>query len=320
MRRIAPLLLALAVAVATPAFAQDPAPGSWGKKAEMIEANSEFATTEAAGKIYVLGGYPSSRESVKTVQVYDIATGTWTIGPPLPVVNNHGMAATVDGIVYLIGGQTDPNLAYVDTVYALDPKVGQWVQKAKMPVARSAGAPVVFEGKIYVAGGRPPHGAEFAVYDPKADTWEKLPNLPTQRNHIIGAAMNGNINVAGGRLLGGFQSNQVAVFEAYDPKTRTWSTAAPMLKPRSGHNGVIANGCFHVWGGEHKDGMHPDHDYYDPRNDKWTKLPDMAIPVHGVTGAAFVNGLIWVTGGGISNGGSSGTKLNQIYRPNVSCQ
>ena len=34
-------------------------------------------------------------------------------------------------------------------------------------------------------------------------------------------------------------------------------------------------------GGEHAGGMFPDHDYYDPRRDKWVKLPNMPIPVHG---------------------------------------
>ena len=46
----------------------------------------------------------------------------------------------------------------------------------------------------------------------------------------------------------------------------------------------------------------------------------MPIPVHGVTGAAFVDGLIWVTGGGTAPGGSSGSTLNQVYRPAVSCE
>ena len=286
----------------------------------MIEPNSEFATTELDGKIYVLGGYPKTRISVATVQIYDIKTDKWTLGPPLPVVNNHGMAAAVDGIVYLIGGQTDNQRSYTDTVFALDPTVGKWVEKARLPIKRSAGFPVVIDGKIYVAGGRPPHGHVFEVYDPKTDKWETLPNVPSQRNHIAAAAINGKVYVAGGRLDGGFTSDKTTAFEAYDPKTRTWAVAAPMLKGRSGMNGVMAFGCFHVWGGEHKDGMFPDHDYYDPRADRWVKLPDMAIPVHGVTGAAFRDGVIWVTGGGISNGGSSGTLLNQVYRPDVRCE
>jgi len=302
------------------AIAADPGPGQWGKRAEMVEPNSEFTLTPLDGKIYVLGGYPAGRVTVRTVQIYDTATDSWRLGPPLPEPNNHGMAATVDGVIYLIGGQTDPNRAYVDTVYALDAKVGKWVEKARMPTARSAAATVVIDGKIYVAGGRPPRGHDFAVYDPKADRWEVLPDLPSQCNHIAGAAIGGKAYFVGGRLEGGFQSDKTTAFEAYDPKTRTWSVAAPMLKGRSGINGVMAYGCFHVWGGEHATGMFADHDVYDPRNGRWTKLPDMAIPVHGVTGATFHDGLIWVTGGGISNGGSSGTRLNQTYRPAMRCE
>jgi N-acetylneuraminic acid mutarotase len=301
-------------------LAQEPAPGAWGKRAEMLEPNSEFATAALDGKIYVLGGYPKGRVTRKTVQIYDIKADRWTLGPPLPQPNNHGMAAVVDGMLYLIGGQTDPQRAYVDTVYALDPEAGEWVEKAKMPTKRSAGVALPLDGKIYVAGGRPPHGQVFEVYDPKADRWETLREMPSARNHVAGAVIDGRIAVAGGRLGGGFQSEQTAAFEVYDPKTGAWSSLAPMLRPRSGINGVMAYGCFHVWGGEHAEGMYPDHDYYDPRRNQWFKLPDMPIPVHGVTGATFADGLIWVTGGGTSNGGNSGSTLNQVYRPEVRCE
>jgi N-acetylneuraminic acid mutarotase len=300
----------------------DPAPGQWGQKAPLLEANSEFTLASTGGKIYVLGGYPKGRVSVKTVQVYDIAADKWSLGPALPEVNNHGVAAAVDGVIYLLGGQIDPNTAYVDTVYALDTKAAEpkWVQKANMPTKRSAGAAAVFDGKIYVVGGRPPQGHDFAVYDPKTDKWEKLPDLPSQRNHIAVELIGGKIHVVGGRLGGGFQSDKTAAHEVFDPVAKTWSVKAPMLKPRSGINSTMAFGCMHVWGGEEQAGVFPDHDYYDPRTDKWTKLPNMAIPIHGVTGATFANGLIYVTGGGNEVGGSSGTLLNQVYRPNVRCE
>lgn len=319
-RTIVAASLAVAFVLSTGLSAQEIAPGAWGKKAEMLEPNSEFATAGLDGKIYVLGGYPKGRVSVTTVQVYDIKNDKWTLGPPLPQPNNHGMAAVVNGVLYLIGGQTDPQTAYVDTVYALDTRAEKWVEKAKMPTKRSAGVAISLDGKIYVAGGRPPHGQVFEVYDPKADRWDTLRELPSQRNHIAGAVINSKIVIAGGRLGGGFQSDKTAVVEAYDPKNGDWSNLAPMPRPRSGINGVMAYGCFHVWGGEHADGMFPDHDYYDPRSNQWSKLPDMPIPVHGVTGATFADGLIWVTGGGISIGGNSGSRLNQVYRPDVRCE
>jgi N-acetylneuraminic acid mutarotase len=295
--------------------------GEWGVRTGLIEPNSELALAELNGKLYLLGGYPSSRQTVRTVQIYDIASDRWQLGPQLPEFNNHGMAASVNGKIYLIGGQTfadgDP---FVDTVYELDPASGTWVEKARMPTARSGGVAVVHDGKIYVAGGRPPRGNDFAVYDPATNSWEVLPNLPSQRNHITGAVINGRIHVVGGRLGPGLSPLKTTAHEVFNPQTKTWTTAAPMLRGRSGINGVMARGCFHVWGGENVTGMTPDHDYYDPRSDKWTRLQDMPTPIHGINGSAYVNGLIWVTGGGTDIGGAHASNHNQVFQPTVSCE
>jgi N-acetylneuraminic acid mutarotase len=294
--------------------------GAWGLKAPLLEANSEYALTELDGKIYAMGGYPFSRITVRTVQIYDIASNSWSYGPQIPAPNNHGMAAAVNGKVYLIGGQlTADQEGYVNTVYELDPAVGDWVTKAPMPTMRSSGVAVVLDGKIYVAGGRVPSGADFAVFDPVANTWQTLPNLPTQRNHITGVAINGRIHIVGGRLGNGLSPFKTDAHEVYDPTTNTWTTAASMLSARSGINGVMANGCFHVWGGEAPTGMTPQHEVYNPNTDRWFRLPNMPIPIHGVVGSTFVDGLIWVTGGGVQIGGSFGSLFNQTYRPDVVC-
>ena len=300
--------------------------GEWGMKAGLLVNNSEFALAEANGKIYVLGGYPPQQGPNRTsraVQIYDIASNSWQLGPELPQPNNHGMAASVNGKIYMLGGQTtdDQNGATaVNTVYEFDPARGTWVEKAPMPTARSGGVAVAHAGKIYVAGGRVPRGNDFAAYDVATNTWEVLPDLPSQRNHITGAAINGRIHIVGGRLGNGLSPLKSDANEVYDPQTRTWTSAAPMLRGRSGMNGVVAKGCFHVWGGEAPTGMTPDHDYYDPRTNKWSSLRNMPIPIHGVVGSAYVNDLIWVTGGGTQVGGSSGSLLNQTYKPAVSCQ
>ncbi|MDQ3335497.1 MAG: carboxypeptidase regulatory-like domain-containing protein [Myxococcota bacterium] len=299
--------------------------GAWGMRANLLVPLSELALAESNGKLYMMGGYPSSRVTARTVQVYDIAGDSWSLGPELPLPNNHGMAASVDGKIYLIGGQTqadDPpgTNSYVDTVYELDPAAGAWVAKATMPTARSSGVVVVLDGLIYVAGGRPPHETDFAVYNPAADSWQVLPGLPTARNHFIGAAINRRVHYVGGRQGLGLGMSMTTVHEVYDPQTKTWTTAAPLVPARSGMNGVVARGCFHVWGGEGPAGMFPDHDFYDPRTNMWRSLANMPLPVHGVYGSAFANDLIWISGGGDKVGGSFGTTHNQIYRPEVSCE
>jgi hypothetical protein len=146
-----------------------------------------------------------------------------------------------------------------------------------------------------------------------------LPALPTQRNHFTGVAINGRIHFAGGRQGDGLSPQMTTAHEVFDPQSGSWTTAAPMFRARSGMNGVMARGCFHVWGGEGPAGMFPDHDYYDPRSNQWTRLRDMPLPVHGVYGSAFVDGLIWASGGGTSIGGSFGSLHNQVFVPTVSC-
>ncbi|HYC52573.1 MAG TPA: kelch repeat-containing protein [Gemmatimonadaceae bacterium] len=297
--------------------------GIWGTRANLLVANSEFALAETNGKIYVLGGYPFTGQSSRVVQVYDIASNSWQLGPQLPLPNNHGMAASVNGKIYLLGGQITNDQegeTAVNTVYELDPAVGTWVEKATMPTKRSGGVAVAYGGKIYVAGGRVPRGNDFAVYDPETDEWEELPPLPSQRNHIAGAAINGRIHIVGGRLGNGLSPLKSDAHEVFDPVTETWTTAAPMLRGRSGMNSVVAHGCYHVWGGEAPTGMTPDHDVYDPRSDTWFSLKNMPIPIHGVVGSAFVDGLIWVTGGGTQVGGGSGSLHNQTYQPAVTCE
>lgn len=298
----------------------------WGRRANLLEANSEMSVAELEGKIYVIGGYPESRVSVRTVQVYDPLSDAWQLTTPLPVALNHTMSAAVNGKVYVIGGQPGSGGAgpFTDTVYEFDPGSENWRARAPMPTARGGGAAAVVNGKIYVAGGRPPRGNDFAAYDPATNTWIRLPDLPTQRNHLGAAAIGGKVYVAGGRFGAGFESEQTDRIEVYDPVTNAWTVKAPMPHPRGGINVSEAHGCLHVFGGEGDDeaptGVHADHDVYDPVSDRWFSLPPMPTPIHGVTGAVFVNGLIYLPGGGTTIGGASGSTIHQVYRPTVSCR
>ncbi|HEY6199753.1 MAG TPA: kelch repeat-containing protein [Candidatus Binatia bacterium] len=301
----------------------------WSLRAPLPAANSETGIAELDGKIYVIGGYPWDRKTVATVLVYDSRADKWQTAAPLPVPLNHVMPAASGGKIYAVGGQTseqsEPDKAgFVNTVYEYDPAANRWTTKAPMPTARSGGAAAVIGDKIYVAGGRPPAGHHFAVYDPSADTWTKLPDLPTQRNHLAAGALDGKIYVFGGRFGGGFQSERTDAVEVYDPKTNSWSKRSKLLKPRGGVNGIFANGCFHLFGGEgnpdHPYHVFPDHDYYDPVKDTWHKLDPMPVAVHGVTGLAFIDGNIHLPGGGLTQGGASGSTIHQVYRPPMSCR
>jgi hypothetical protein len=70
---------------------------------------------------------------------------------------------------------------------------------------------------------------------------------------------------------------------------------------------------FSCGGGEGPDGMFAQHEMYVATLDRWYRLESMRVPVHGVTGAAFVNGWIHMPGGGTATGGSSGSTLHQVF-------
>jgi len=286
----------------------------YSQRASLPEANSELAIAELGGEIYLIGGYPASRVTVATVQVYNSAQNNWRLTTPLPTPLNHAMAAAVNGKIYLIGGQTDSgSTSFVDTVYAYDPVTTNWTSRAHMPTARSAGAAAVIGDLIYVAGGRPPQGQDFAVYDTQSNTWQTLPNMPTGRNHLAACAIGGKVYVAGGRLGAGFTSAMTNVLEVFDPAINSWTTLAPMPVAHGGINGITANGNFFVWGGEGPSGVFTNMEMYVPALDRWYELEPLPVAVHGVTGSAFINGWIYMPGGGTSQGGSSGSTIHQVF-------
>lgn len=310
---------AVTIAPSRPAF------GEWSSRARLPRSNSEMSVAEADGKIYVIGGYPAARNTVDEVQVYDTAADTWTLGPRLPAPVNHSMPAVTGGKIYIAGGQSDAgNSSFVATMYEFDPAGQTWRTRAPMARPRGGGAAAALDGKVYVAGGRPPGGAEFAVYDPATDRWTELPAIPTQRNHLSMVGYDGKIYVIGGRFEAGAGSPVTDAVEVFDPRSNAWTKAAPLPRPRGGLNAVEANGCIHVFGGEGNvtapNGVFPDHDVYNPRTNTWTHLNDLPIPIHGVTGLAFVNGLIYLPGGGTAQGGSSGGTQHQVYRPAQNCR
>nr|MDQ4087918.1 kelch-like protein [Pseudomonadota bacterium] len=173
------------------------------------------------------------------------------------------------------------------------------------------------------AGGRPPGGSAFEVYDPATDRWERLPDLPTQRNHLAMAAVDGRIIVAGGRA-DDVESERSTAVEIYDPATRRWTRGAPLPGPRGGITGASHRGCMFVFGGEgeasHVLGLTPTAYGYDPRADRWTRLPDLPIGVHGLKGSAVIGGRIFLPGGAVTLGGNTGTNAMQVYRPTMRCE
>jgi hypothetical protein len=138
------------------------------------------------------------------------------------------------------------------------------------------------------------------------------------------AAVNGRIIVAGGRFGPGAMSERTDIVEIYDPATRSWTRGAPLPMAVGGITSAVHAGCMFVFGGEgemsHVLGLTPTTYAYDPGADRWTQLPDLPIPNHGLKGSAVIDGRIYLPGGAITLGGNTGTNAVQVYRPTTRCE
>jgi len=267
----------------------------WLTLAASPVALQEVGVAEVEGRVYVVGGFDATRQSVNTVLRYDPATDSWDRLPdlPAPAPLNHVGAAGCGGRLFVFGGLRG-DFTPVDTVWSFTPDTGSWEPRAPLPTARGGFGTAVLDGRIYLAGGLPaPRGADFAAYDPERDSWTDLPPLPTPRDHLAVAAVAGMIYAVGGRQVRiGSLRDEV---EAFDPATGRWSSLGPMATPRGGMAvAVLAHRIF-LFGGEGNaadlQGMFADVDVYDPAADRWRHLGAMPVPRHG-TGAAVVGGRI----------------------------
>src|SRR5262245_35946327 len=125
-------------------------------------------------------GVPSPMASVVT---------PWVSNAPMPTKRLGLVAATVNGVIYAIGGQAEflkgDSLPYgtkLTKVEAFNTSTGKWVTKAPLPAKRAwpSGAAVI-NGKIYVPGGLNPTGnptKTLYVYNPGTNTWATKAPLP----------------------------------------------------------------------------------------------------------------------------------------------
>jgi len=238
---LAALLLAACTAGGPDSPAPDPAPATtaapgagrgpaWRRLAPVPSQRTEVAAAAVGSRIWVLGGYGSDGTTLATAEAFDTGAGTWSRGPDLPVAVNHAMAATLDGVLYVAGGNDDQGpstqLARLDG--------NGWRTLAALPQGRSAGGLVALDGRLYLVGGVVDGGlaADTQVYDPDADRWSSAPGLPTPREHLGAAAAGGRVYVVGGRVRG--VGNSLAAAEVFDPGAGRWSAVADLPTARGG--------------------------------------------------------------------------------------
>ena len=300
-----PLALILAIVIASSVLltgkTDSSTDASWSRITAMPTARSELAVAELDGRIYAAGGIGQWGTS-DAFEAYDIASARWTRLAPLPAATHHPAMAAVDGRVYLSGGYGD--IFFNKThkgLWAYDPASDEWRRATTMPGPRAAHKLIALGGKLYVIGGRGPKSTALWVYDPANYTWDKSrAPLPTAREHLAATVVDDILYVIGGRRR---DHVNLAVVEAYDPKTNKWVRKADLPKPQGGLTAAALAGHIHVTGGEDINAgkVSAAHWVYDPGKDRWRQETKMPTARHGVDSATSA-GKWYVIGGGTAAG------------------
>src|SRR5918992_3187579 len=203
---------------------------AWRTLAPAPSERTEVAAAAVGGKIWVLGGYAPDGTTLATAEVYDTAADRWSRGPDLPVAVNHAMAATLEGVLHVAGGNDGDG----PSTQVARLEGDGWRRLAPLPQGRSAGGLVALDGRLYLVGGVVDGGlaADTQVYDPAADRWSPAPGLPTPREHLGAAASGGRVYVVGGRV-GGIGRN-LATAEGFDPASGRRAGLAELPTARGG--------------------------------------------------------------------------------------
>lgn len=236
--------------------ALDVASGEWRTLAPMPTARGFMGTALVDRRIYVIGGSLAMAErdpGVATVEIYDIASDSWSDGAPLGVARADLSASVLDGKIYAIGGTAHVAIDALGTVEMFDPATGVWSRRNDMPTPRLHFVSVAYDGRIYIFGGGPEWPVPLAsveIYDPATDTWSKGADMPKPRIGLWGAEVGGKIYVAGGLS---WENEALSSVDVYDPATDSWDSIPDMPTARFLAATVGINGRLVVIGGSRTD-------------------------------------------------------------------
>lgn len=216
------------------------------------------ATTLRDGRILVTGGLSDLNgqlaalgSALKTTEIFNPSTGTWSRGPDMREPKaGHTAQLLADGRVVLMGGVTWRNLIFIKVpsfskqVDVFDPATGRMSALADMRKERAGqGAFLLADGRLLVAGGvggsivsGGTADASAEIYDPARNTWSTTGSMPVAKALATSVVMPDGrpamIGGAAGTLLAPLAVDDCTVFNV---STGSWGALPKLRTPRTTH-------------------------------------------------------------------------------------
>ena len=223
-----------------------------------IARRSHTSTRLSDGRVLIAGGDNAGGGYLGDAQVFDPASGTFTIvGSMIAGRSEHAALKLGDGRVLITGGLTA--LGITNTTEVFDPATGTFSSGPDMSVARAGHSATLFaDGRVFLAGGDANGSAE--ILDSNSVTTVAANLAIARSKHSAALLLDGRVLIVGGRDTGG---TDLSSMEIFDPADQRFSSPGELKIARVlPHLRVLFDGKVQIIGGNNDESM----EIYDPVN------------------------------------------------------
>jgi len=212
--------------------------GTWSSAGSMRDPRAgHTATLLSNGKLLIAGGSAGENGNslgLASAELYDPATGTWTLTGSMTTARVGHTATLLPGGEVLVSGGIDVDQQILlESAELYNPTTGSWTVTGSMNIARHLHTATLLPGgKILVVGGSG-GDASAELYDPATGAWTLTGSMTTARiDQTATLLANGKVLVVGGSIFGDSA-------ELYDPGTGTWALTDSNITARTGHTATL---------------------------------------------------------------------------------
>ena len=236
----------------------DPATGTWTSTGSLRATAGgsgaragHTATLLPNGAVLVVGGIGVSLDTPRSTQLYDPATGAWSIAASMAAPRaGHTATLLADGKVLIAGGlhilAAVLPIGFLDGALLFDPATGRWTPTGGFAGSAAGGggraghtATRLADGRVLVAGGagsNPEVPRWVQLYDPVSGSWTRGGELPQPRmNHTATLLADGRVLIAGGlRIVTATSLGATTSAVLFEPASGALTATASLNAARTG--------------------------------------------------------------------------------------
>jgi N-acetylneuraminic acid mutarotase len=187
---------------------------SWSRLTTLPRRRNRLDAVALGSKIYLISGIGDKKldgtYDLSVVDIYDTKSGSWSVGPELPLPCHGASAAVLHDKIHVVWQKHH---------WVLDR--GKWKKLASPPASQLFARLEVVDSNLFAIGGRYSTQQLFS-YDAEEDKWKSLAKLPLPLNRFASAVANGFIFTLGGEGQG--KDHWSSRVECFNPKTNVWMT------------------------------------------------------------------------------------------------